>query len=178
MLSTRACQSIFLAEDRVGLFFFILLTHEGSHREVYQVFQPSCDIFRRSCAKGCSDHRFRAPPACTAQLLTLHQHRANNQYRTLFYLSCIPYCVQYWDRYYSVQILRNNTLELNIRCCFLACLFPTSCYSSARRILNIALYVRTYGHNIHGTLYTELTKTSPNIRLKTGYHQSLNMTML
>ena len=24
--------------------FFILLTHEGSHREVYQEFQPSCDI--------------------------------------------------------------------------------------------------------------------------------------
>ena len=34
-------------------------------------------------AKGCSDHRFRAPPAYTAQLLTLYQHRANNQYRTL-----------------------------------------------------------------------------------------------
>ena len=33
-------------------------------------------------AMGCSDHRFRAPPAYTAQLLTLHQHRANNQYRT------------------------------------------------------------------------------------------------
>ena len=32
-------------------------------------------------AKGLSDHRFRAPPAYTAQLLTLHQHRANNQYR-------------------------------------------------------------------------------------------------
>ena len=33
-------------------------------------------------AKGCSDHRFRAPPAYTAQLPALHQHRANNQYRT------------------------------------------------------------------------------------------------
>ena len=33
-------------------------------------------------AKGYLDHRFRAPPAYTAQLLTLHQHRANNQYRT------------------------------------------------------------------------------------------------
>ena len=32
-------------------------------------------------AKGCSYHRFHAPPAYTAQLLTLHQHRANNQYR-------------------------------------------------------------------------------------------------
>ena len=34
-----------------------------------------------SSAKGCSDYRFRAPPAYIAQLLTLHQHRANNQYR-------------------------------------------------------------------------------------------------
>ena len=33
-------------------------------------------------AKGCSDHRFRAPPAYIGQLITLHQHRANNQYRT------------------------------------------------------------------------------------------------
>ena len=32
-------------------------------------------------AKGCSDHRFCAPPAYTDQLLTLHQHRDNNQYR-------------------------------------------------------------------------------------------------
>ena len=31
------------------LFFFILLIHEGSHREVYQEFQPSYDIFRRWC---------------------------------------------------------------------------------------------------------------------------------
>ena len=36
-------------------------------------------------AKGCSDHRFRAPPAgYTPQLLTLHQHRANNQYRMAY----------------------------------------------------------------------------------------------
>ena len=33
-------------------------------------------------AKGWSDHRFRSPPAYTAQLLTLHQHRANYRYRT------------------------------------------------------------------------------------------------
>ena len=52
-------------------FSFILLIHEGSHREIYQEFQG---------AKGCSDHRFCAPPAYTAQLQTLHQHRANNQY--------------------------------------------------------------------------------------------------
>ena len=31
-------------------------------------------------AKGCLDNRFRAPPGFTAQLLTLHQHRAKNQY--------------------------------------------------------------------------------------------------
>ena len=29
--------------------FFTLLTHEGSHREVYQELQPSYDIFRRWC---------------------------------------------------------------------------------------------------------------------------------
>ena len=62
-------------------FFSILLTHEGSHREAYRDFQPSLTSSSGG-AKGCSDHRFRAPPAYTAQLLTLHQHRANNQYRT------------------------------------------------------------------------------------------------
>ena len=42
-------------------YFFILLTHEGSHREEYQESQPSYDIFRRSSAKlGCLDHGFRA----------------------------------------------------------------------------------------------------------------------
>ena len=50
-----------------NFFSFILLIHEGSHREVYQEFQPSYDIFCRWY---------------TGQLLTLHQHRANNQYRT------------------------------------------------------------------------------------------------
>ena len=62
------------------LFSFILLTLEGSQREVYQEFQHSYDIFRRSGAKGCSEQRFCAPPAYTAQLLTLHQHGANNQW--------------------------------------------------------------------------------------------------
>ena len=33
-------------------------------------------------AKGCIDHRFRGPPVHIAQLLTLHQHRADSQYRT------------------------------------------------------------------------------------------------
>ena len=43
--------------------FFILLIYKRSHREVYQEFQPSYNIVRRSSAKGCLDHRFRAPPA-------------------------------------------------------------------------------------------------------------------
>ena len=61
--------------------FFILLTHEGSHREIYQEFQPCYDIFCRWCQRL---FRPRVPctPAYTAQLLTLYQYRANNQYRT------------------------------------------------------------------------------------------------
>ena len=62
-------------------FFSILLTHEGSHREAYRDFQPSLTSSAGG-AKGCSDHRLRAPPAYTSQLPTLHQHRASNQYRT------------------------------------------------------------------------------------------------
>ena len=63
------------------IFFSILLTHEGSHREAYRNFQPSLTSSAGG-AKGFSDHRFRAPTAYTAQLLTLHQYRGNNQYRT------------------------------------------------------------------------------------------------
>ena len=63
----------------IYFFLFILLTHKGSLWDVYQEFQPRYDICRRWC---CLDHRFRAPPANTDQLLTLHQHWANNQYRT------------------------------------------------------------------------------------------------
>ena len=42
-------------------------------------FPTQLDIVHRSSTKGCSDHRFRAAPAYTAQLLTLQRHRANNQ---------------------------------------------------------------------------------------------------
>ena len=59
------------------LLLFILLAHEESNRKVYWEFQPPA-----GGAKGCSDHRFCAPPAYTAQLLTLNQHRASNQHRT------------------------------------------------------------------------------------------------
>ena len=56
------------------------MTHEGLHKEAYRDFLPSVTIFRRSGAKGCLDHRFCAPEAADiAQLLTLHQQRANNQ---------------------------------------------------------------------------------------------------
>ena len=68
-------------DTRIIIIFSILLTHEGSHREAYRDFQPSLTSSAGG-AKGFSDHRFRAPPAYTTQLLTLHQHRANNQYRT------------------------------------------------------------------------------------------------
>ena len=62
-------------------FCSIMLTHKRSHKEVYRDFQPSLTSFAGG-AKGGSDHRFRVPPDYTAQLPTLHQHRANNQYRT------------------------------------------------------------------------------------------------
>ena len=58
-------------------FFFIVLTPEWSHREAYRDFHPSLTM-SEGVAKGCLDHRFRAPPAYAAQLLTRHQHRANN----------------------------------------------------------------------------------------------------
>ena len=65
----------------IRVFFSILLTQEGSHREVYRDFQHGL-TFSAGGAKDFSDHRFRAPPTYTALLLTLHHHRANNQYRT------------------------------------------------------------------------------------------------
>ena len=60
---------------------FILPTQEGSHNKVYREFHP---VMTSSAggAKGCLDHRLREPPVYPVQLLTLHQHRANNQYRT------------------------------------------------------------------------------------------------
>ena len=38
---------------------FILLTHEGSYREVYQEFQPSSDIFRRWLSEYARAHAKR-----------------------------------------------------------------------------------------------------------------------
>ena len=95
-----------------AIFVFILLTQKGPREEVYRNLQsralvggakgcmydssrPCGDVhgmdsrlgqgersLKTYFPKGCFDHRFRALPAYTAQLLTLHQHRANNQYRT------------------------------------------------------------------------------------------------
>ena len=45
-------------------FCFILLTREGSHREVYQEFQPSKTSFAGG-AKGYSDNRLRLHPQPT-----------------------------------------------------------------------------------------------------------------
>ena len=64
---------------KCSLFSFILLIHEGSHPG--RSTRNSNPVMT-SGAKDCSDHRFRAPSTYTAQLPTLHQHRANNQYRT------------------------------------------------------------------------------------------------
>ena len=51
---------------------------------------------------------------------------------------------------YSVLVKEITLFKPNITCCSSDCLFPTDWYSSARRILNIAPYVYTYGHT-----YTE-----------------------
>ena len=49
-------------DHELGLANTYAYSQGRSHREVYREFQPSYDIFRRYGAKGCSDHRFRAPP--------------------------------------------------------------------------------------------------------------------
>ena len=48
--ATRACNEKELQRMNTSLSLFsILLTHGGSHREVYRDFQPSLNIFRRWC---------------------------------------------------------------------------------------------------------------------------------
>ena len=73
---------LYIVELLIPDFFsFVLLIHKGSHREVYQKFLPSYDIFRRWC-QGLFRPQVLCTPAYAAQLLTLHRHIANNQYRT------------------------------------------------------------------------------------------------
>ena len=59
------------------VFGFILLTHEGSHREVYQEFQPSFDIFRWGCQRW-----FRPQVPCNPHLHCPIANSASTQYRT------------------------------------------------------------------------------------------------
>ena len=78
MLSTVKFNSI------IG-FCFILLTHKGHVTQggLLQDFQPNlasssvvrCQGLFRPRVPGCT------APACTANLLTLYQHRASNQYK-------------------------------------------------------------------------------------------------
>ena len=65
----------------MNFFSFILLIHKGHIGRSTRNSNP-VNTSSAGSAKGCSDHSFRAPLAYTAQLLTLHQHRANSQYRT------------------------------------------------------------------------------------------------
>ena len=66
------------------VFFSFLLSCWSTRDHIRRSTRNSNPVMTSSAggAKGCSDHRFRASPAYTAQLQTLHQHRANNQYRT------------------------------------------------------------------------------------------------
>ena len=101
----------------IFLFFicFILLTHEGSHREVYLEFQPGYDIFHRSGAKvvQTTAGSVHPQPAYTAQLLTLRQHGANNQY--------IGPLIKCSRLYGLAETLKQhlNSLPTYFACCFL-----------------------------------------------------------
>ena len=73
---------IFVVQLSIILFCFILLTHKRSHREVYQKFQPNYDIFRRWC-QGLIRPQVPYTPSLYCPIANnLHQHRANNHYRT------------------------------------------------------------------------------------------------
>ena len=62
-LSYRKQVNAALRKTSRRIAFFILLTHEGSHREVYQEFQPSYDIFPSWC-----QGLFRPQVPCTPSL--------------------------------------------------------------------------------------------------------------
>ena len=56
----------------LDIFSFILLIHEGSHREVYREFQPSYGIFSRWCQGLIRPQVPCTAPVNTGQLVTLH----------------------------------------------------------------------------------------------------------
>ena len=64
------------------MFDFILLTHEGSHREVYRDFQLG-SIFSTGGVRDCLDHTFCASPASQfkelATVLTQHLEQSHIQ---------------------------------------------------------------------------------------------------
>ena len=80
--------------------------------------------------------------------------------------------VLYWDRYYSVQVLRITTLRLNIGSCSSAVLFSTDWYSSARRILDIAPYVHTYKPALYVVSYDKHTNIHTQ-NILYGTHENL-----
>ena len=69
------------AETNKALVAFSFVSSCWLTRSHIERFPTQLDIFRRSGDKGCFDNRSLAPPADTVQLVTLHRHRANNQYR-------------------------------------------------------------------------------------------------
>ena len=64
--------------------FFFVLSYWPKTGQIGRLTRNSNPVmtFSTGGAKGSFDDRFHAPPAYASQLLTLHQHRANNQYRT------------------------------------------------------------------------------------------------
>ena len=66
-----------------SLFCFTLLIRKWSQRECYHEFQPNPVMTASACPapRVVQTTGSVHPPTYTVQLLTLHQHRANNQYR-------------------------------------------------------------------------------------------------
>ena len=63
-----------IKSSKASLFSYILLIHEGSHKEVYQGFQPSYDIFLRW-----SQGLFRPQVPCTPSLRCPMPNSASTQ---------------------------------------------------------------------------------------------------
>ena len=86
-ISCALMKAMLAASDDVGLmqyvFCFILLTYDGPHRVGSLLRIPTkLESVWRFGAKGFLGHKFCATPAYTAQLLILHQNRADNQHLT------------------------------------------------------------------------------------------------
>ena len=64
----------------IHLFLFILLTHKRSHREVYQDFQPSCDIFCRSGVEGYLGLQVPCTPCLHCPIANFASTQSQQQY--------------------------------------------------------------------------------------------------